>query len=183
VVVVDTRAHRPFGYERPMLDLSDERWASMRAGYRVPVDVRPLIERLETGADTAVWAEIWQELYHQGDVGEASYAAIPHLARIYRASGVLDWNTFAIAATIDLARDSPTNPSVPDWLREGYERALDDLARLAIVQLADLSGDPNLTRSALSLVALRHGARTHARLLVEFSDDEVRELLDESGEL
>jgi hypothetical protein len=162
-----------------MMDLSDERWGSMCAGYRVPVDVRPLIRQLEAGATPAVWHELWQELYHQGDVGEASYAAVPHLVRIYRASGVRDWNTFAIAAVIDLARDNPRNPAVPDWLSDGYVRALDELARVAIVQLGETASDAELTRSALAVVALRHGARTHARLLVEFTDEEVRELLDE----
>jgi len=35
---------------------------------------------------------------------------VPHLVRIYRERRVLDWNTYAMVATIELARDSKKNP-------------------------------------------------------------------------
>ena len=30
-----------------MLSLEDERWATLSAGYRIPVDLRPLLRQLE----------------------------------------------------------------------------------------------------------------------------------------
>jgi len=106
-----------------MLSLDDERWSSLNGGYRVPFDPRPLLRNLEAGNDVqAVWDELWQGLHHQGDVGEASYAAVPHLVRIHRQRGVVDWNTYAIVATIELARGIGTNPDVPAWLRQGTRR-------------------------------------------------------------
>jgi len=47
------------------------------------VGLRAGLQRLAAGMDRdAAWAELWQGLHHQGDVCEASYAAVPHLVRI-----------------------------------------------------------------------------------------------------
>src|SRR5437764_1712702 len=99
-----------------MLDFTDPRWPSLKGGYRIPIDIRPLLQRLETAKDLQpAWDELWQELYHQGDIGEASFAALPHLLRIHRQRGAIDWNTYALAATIELARGQGKNPDVPPW--------------------------------------------------------------------
>src|SRR5579862_2256300 len=114
-----------------MLSLDDPRWTKMKGGYRIPFDPRPAFSRLEAGQNVQpVWAELWQELHHQGDVGEASYAAVPHLVRIHRERAEVDGNTYGIVSTIELARDSRKNPPIPEWLLEGYERALRDLSDL-----------------------------------------------------
>jgi len=47
--------------------------------------------------------------------------------RIHRKSGVVDWNTYAIVAIIELARGKGNNPEVPKWLEEGYLRAIREL--------------------------------------------------------
>jgi hypothetical protein len=61
-----------------MLDLDDKRWEDLKGGYRIRFDPRPLLLKLESGTDSeVVWRELWGGLYHQGDVGEASYAAVP----------------------------------------------------------------------------------------------------------
>ena len=77
-----------------MLSLDDNRWNNLTGGYRIQFDPRPLLAKLESGRDTATnWHELWDELHHQGDVGEASYASVPHLVRIHRKWGLVDWNT------------------------------------------------------------------------------------------
>jgi hypothetical protein len=80
-----------------MLSLDDNRWNGLTGGYKYPFDPRPLLTKLETESDTAiVWDELWEELHHQGDVGDASYAAAPHIVRIYRQLGVVGWNTYGL---------------------------------------------------------------------------------------
>src|ERR1700730_5544899 len=97
--------------------LDDNRWDGLTGLYKSPFDPRPLLAKLETESDTAmVWDELWEELHHQGDVGDASYAAVPHIVRIYRQREVVDWTTSAIVAIIDLARTKGKNPAVPEWL-------------------------------------------------------------------
>jgi len=159
-----------------VLSFDDRRWETLKAGYRVPVDLRPLLRKLEAEANvSSTWHEIWQELYHQGDVDEGSFAAIPHLVRIHRQRGVVDWNTYSLAAAVELARGAGRNPDVPDWARESYEGALRDLGRLGLEELPQ-ARDPEAVRSILGLLAIVHGARTYGRILSEFTEDELLEL-------
>jgi len=159
-----------------MLDLDDDRWETFTAGYRIPVDLRPLLAGLESEKDrTSAWADLWHELYHQGDVGVGSFVAIPHIVRIYRNDARCDWNVYALVATIELARAVGDNPDVPGWARQSYDDALRDLAHLALAELPQ-TPDQITTRAILGLLAVVHGARTYGRILAEFSEDEVLEL-------
>ena len=101
-----------YGRFRSMLSFDDERWNRLKGGYRTPFDPHPLLRKLENGEQNpAVWHELWGELHHQGDVGEASYAAVPHIVEIHRKSGVVDWNPYAIVACIESARTAG-NPEI-----------------------------------------------------------------------
>src|SRR5947208_2158398 len=56
-----------------MLSFDDERWNQLTGGYKIPFDPRPSLRKLESQQDTAAaWEELWEELHHQGDVGDAS---------------------------------------------------------------------------------------------------------------
>lgn len=159
-----------------MLSFDDKRWEDLKAGYRIPVDLRPLLRDLEAGADPeSTWEQIWQELYHQGDVGEGSFVAVPHLVRIHRVRGVVDWNTYGITAAVELVRGVHGNPDVPKWARESYDDALRELGRLGLEQLPRAQ-EKETVRSILALLAIVHGCRTHGRILAEFGEDEVLEL-------
>src|SRR6202021_2098270 len=160
-----------------MLGLDDIRWNNLSGGYRIPFDPRRLLARLETDQDTApVWHELWEELHHQGDVGEASYAAVPHLVRIHRMRGVVDdWNTYALVAIIELARTETGNPKIPEWLERDYFRAIEDLAE---VGLADISRttEPDAVASILSVIAISKGLRNHGKFLIKYSDNELLDM-------
>ena len=159
-----------------MLSLEDPRWNGLRAGYRTPIDLRPLLQRLESDRDpTETWHQLWEELYHQGDVGEGSFVALPHLVRIHRLRGIADWNTYALAATIELARGKDGNPDVPDWTRDAYNQALRELGQIGLEELPRAS-DQEAVRSILGVLAIVHGARTYGRILIELTEDEVSEL-------
>jgi hypothetical protein len=159
-----------------MLSFDDPRWGQLKAGYRIPVDLRPFLQALESSENRAgAWDDLWNELHHQGDVGEGSFVALPHLVRIHRMHGVADWNTYALAATIELARDVCGNPDVPTWSRDAYEAGLRNLATLGLEEIS-AARDPETVRSILGLVAIVHGARTYGRILVQFSEDEIEEL-------
>lgn len=112
-----------------MLSFDDQRWNYLTGGYKSPFDPRPCLRKLENQQDTAAaWEELWDELHHQGDVGDASYAAVPELIRIHRIGSVADWNLYAMVSIIQLARTESQNPDVPDWLRDDYFRSSQELA-------------------------------------------------------
>jgi len=159
-----------------MLSLNDKRWQNLDGGYRTRFDPRPLFSKLEANKDTkAVWHELWEGLHHQGDVGEASFAAVPHLVRIYRQQGTFDWNTYGIVGTIELGRGQRKNPQVPKWLEEAYFKAIRDLAEIGATEVLQAKSAEDI-RAILSILALATGARTHARFLLNYSDEELLEM-------
>jgi len=159
-----------------MLSLDDKRWQTLAGGYRVPFDPRPQLSKLTANNDTkGAWHVLWEELHHQGNVGEASYAAVPHLVRIYRQRGVVDWNTYALVAVIELARGSGKNPEVPEWLKEDYFRALRDLAETGAAEVLKAKDSEDI-RAILSILAIAAGVRTHAKFIINYSAEELQEM-------
>jgi len=156
-----------------MLSLDDNRWNNLTGGYRMKCDPRPLLAQLESEQNREMaWHELWEELHHQGDVGEASYASVPHLVRIHRTSGIVDWNTYAIVAIIELARGKGNNREVPTWLEEDYLRAIRELAEIGAAEIWR-TDEPDTVRAILGVIAIAKGLRTHGRFLVEYSEDEM----------
>ena len=174
-----------------MVRLDDARWRQLRGGYRTPYDPRPALAKLEAGGDTEeAWRELWNELHHQGDVGEASYASVPHLVRIHCQRGVTDWNTYAMVAIIELARGEKVdlahgkrrNPELPAWLENGYFEAIRELAETGIKELQSTK-DIYLLRGILCLIALDKGARTYARFLLSYSEEEILDMESDASEM
>ncbi len=164
-----------------MLSLDDSRWGNLTGGYRMKCDPRPLLAKLENGLDTkATWHELWDDLHHQGDIGEASYAAVPHLVRIYRKHGMPDWNTYAIVAVVELARDKGKNPAVPKWVEDDYFSAIQELSKIGAAEVL-VAKDLEASRAILGIIAIAKGLPTHGRFLVEFSEDELLEMESRAG--
>ena len=159
------------------MELDDARWEGLLGGYRVPYDPRPALRSLYARGDLAsAWSELWNELHHQGDVGVASYAAVPHIVTAYAQLAQPHWNAYALVGTIELARTRPRNPPLPEWLAEPYHRALAELAARGLGEFVGAS-NPELVRSILSILAISKGRRTAASLLLEFTEDELLELI------
>jgi hypothetical protein len=165
-----------------MLPLDDPRWSQMNGGYRIPFDPRPMLAEIEAGRDIeALWHDFWGELYHQGDVGEASYATVPHLVRIHRQRNAPEWNTYALVAAIELAREERNNPELPPWLREGYFESIRELAEMGIRELRQAESKEEI-RGILCILALHKGVRTYARFLLDYSEEELIEIESASTE-
>lgn len=159
-----------------MLPLSDPRWKSLEGGYKVPYDASAPLLRLERGEDA--WEELWEELHHQGDVGEASYASVPHLVRICSARATRDWNLYSLVSTIEVERHRKSNPPLPEWLRGDYQGALRDLLALGLKDLAAVE-DALTLRSILGAVALAKGALQLGAWIAFADESEIQELLED----
>ena len=95
------------------LPLDDPRWLTLTSGRRALTDVRPLLMQLETTTDPQqVWDQLWDELYHQGDIGTASLVSVPHLVRIHSERRSPDWNVYLLVSLIDLLTLA-RHPSTP----------------------------------------------------------------------
>lgn len=164
--------------DQAMLSFDDPTWTTLAGGRGRVIDIRPLLTRLEVEpAPESAWEALWDALHHQGDIGIASFAAVPHLVRIHRQRGTPDWNTYALVATIELARDGTQNPELPDWARPDYEAALRELVVIGLGELPRAQA-PEAVLSILSVAAIAHGQRVHGRALLEFDSEELQEILD-----
>jgi len=159
-----------------MFSFDDERWNHLTGGYKTQFDPRASLRKLENQQGTAdAWQELWEELHHQGDVGEASYAAVPELVRIHRNGSAADWNLYAMVATIELPRTESENPEVPDWLQEDYFRSIQELAQMGTKEILAV-GETETKRAILGVIAIAGGLRTHGKFLVKYSEDELSEM-------
>lgn len=163
------------------LPLDDPRWLTLTSGRRALTDVRPLLMQLETTTDPQrVWDQLWDELYHQGDIGTASLVSVPHLVRIHSERRSPDWNVYLLVSLIELHRAQAENPDTPDWAAPDYQASIHTLSELGLRELP-VAVDSETKRSILGLLAITHEARVYGRALAELSEDEVAELLSRRG--
>ena len=138
-----------------MLSLDADEWKTFIGGYRSAYDASVALKILENQnqPSEAVWNELWENLYHQGDVGIASYAAVPQIFRIYREKKWLDYHLPNFAAAVEEARTEERNPVVPDWLAQDYFGALRETAQYCLANSENVS-DKNFSRAVLMLTAI-----------------------------
>jgi hypothetical protein len=159
-----------------MLSLDDEKWKELHGGYRLPYDVSVALRSMQDGID--VWDELWNELYHQGDVDIASYAAVPQLVRIASGDTNRDWNFYGLMATIEVARHRKGNPAIPPWLKADYENAWTRASALALADI-DSRIDSGTTCSILGVLALAKGELKLGAMLSGLDESEMDEWLEE----
>jgi hypothetical protein len=150
-----------------MLPLDDPRWQSYKGGYRVPYDASRGLRRLLTdGPCKELWEELWNNLHHQGDLHQASYAALPWLVEFIRRSPKLDWNAVALVALIELERDQHNNPPVAEELSSGYYAAIRSLPEV-LSSHPDREWGDCVVQAAVACIALARGQRWFARAYFE----------------
>ena len=162
-----------------MLDYDDPKWKELKGGYKVPYDPTSALRNLESGRKVeAAWEDLWNELHHQGDVGEASYAAVPHLVRIQKQNGDLDWNLYALASAIETERHRKSNPNLPQWLEASYREAWDALLELGLADLRKAKDEISV-RAILGALAFSKGLIKFGALISTLDESEITEYLDE----
>jgi hypothetical protein len=159
-----------------MLPLFDAKWATLSGGYRVPYDPSAALSKLEQGQD--VWPELWNELHHQGDVGEASYAAVPHLVRIAAAAPRRSWNFYALVSAIEVERHRKSNPPVPAWLTDDYFVAMRGMQSLGLSDLP-LRDDSLTVQAILAALALCRRQVKLGALLSSLDQSELDDVVDD----
>ncbi|MFB9242100.1 hypothetical protein [Massilia antarctica] len=159
-----------------MLSLDDTGWKDLHGGYGVPYDVSVALRSMQGGND--VWEELWNELHHQGDIGDASYAAVPQLVRIAGMAGSRDWNFYSLLAIIEVDRHRKGNPPIPAWLQSSYDEAWVRAYQVAVMDLSS-STDSLTIRAILAVLALAKGEVKLGALLSGLDTSELDEWLEE----
>lgn len=155
------------------MDLNDSIWHNLKGGYKTPYDVSVPLRTLEQSDDPQtiqkIWRELWQELHHQGDVGLASYLAVPQLARIGRTKGLFDWNLLGLCCVIEQQRHLGNNPPLPDAFQEYYNEGLKELKQFVLENI-DKELDHTTFTIALSNLATCSGRIRLGKAIWELED-------------
>ena len=165
-----------------MLDLQDERWATLPNAYHDP-DLPALLVRLTTEPPDAddsaasgpeqpeptLWETIWNLVYHQGTIYPASIAAFPYLvsaaARAEPAKRAHWLNDLAeLEATRVIGELDDPHQLVDAALMQAYQAALVHAASLACEALTTQAEWSGRERSAAAMMSLLAFARGDQRL-------------------
>ena len=161
-----------------MIGFDDKHWEGLKGGYKVVYDPRPVLHELEDGSPVApIWEELWGELHHQGDIGEASYAAVPYLVRHISRSTTPDWNAYGLVAVVEIERHRKGNPPLPAWISGAYFQAWGELLALASRDLK-VTDDPITVRTILGTIALAKGELKLGAFIVDLDTSEIDEFLE-----
>jgi len=117
------------------------------------------------------------ELHHRGDLGDASYAAVPHLVRIAGAFSARDWNFHGLVSTIEVERHRLANPQLPDWLGVDSGAAWSRVRDLALADLRRAK-DPLTVRAILGAAALAKRQRKLGAWIAFADESESDEALE-----
>ena len=145
-----------------MIEFDDDRWTSFEGGNKIAYDPRDALQSLLESKSQIAIDQLWENLYHQGDVGLASYAAIPYLVEAGETS---------LVAAIEVARLKPTNPKLPEWLKDGYFEAIDKA----------LTVQPKTEDECIAYYTLHASKHGHHRLARALDLLDPEELLETYG--
>lgn len=165
-----------------LLTLNDERWKNYRSGYnRVVLDATKWIEDLlENNFSEQHWDYLWDELHHQGDVGEASYAVVPYLAKYAQDTKSTIWHIWGFTVVVELARNGGNNPKIPDEIELSYIQAIQLLAKLACEQEV-WEDEPAPCMAACIMLAKKQPLFARAYLEMAAQETALNFLKEEAG--
>jgi hypothetical protein len=160
-----------------VISLDSPEWAQFRHAYGAAANIPLLIKQLagtprrKGTPQEEPWFSLWSALCHQGDVYDASYAALPHFVRIANtAAGPIDFDFFLLPACIEVARSKGRGPKIPTALSEAYFGALQNLHECAFRHAAD-AWDIDMTRSVAAALAAAKGQYRLAEALIDLDAD------------
>lgn len=156
-----------------MLSLDSERWRDLRHAYGAAEDIPELLKQLELhpddGDDAEPWFSLWSALAHQGDVFQASFAAVPHVvAALGRAPASAPPVFFHFPAWVEICRLKRGDVVEPD-LANAYFEALTKLPNLAVAALASARCDTYILQCSLSAIASAKGQAALGEALLELT--------------
>jgi len=167
-----------------MIGLDDPRWQKLSHAYGSATDIPELLHQLaratgpKTGYSSEPWFTLWSSLCHQGDVYDASYAALPHIVEIaLNTKEPIDFSFFQLPAAIEIARGSGKGPPVPGDLAEAYGDGVSRLAECVALHRHEDWDEPTLL-SAMSALAAAKGHLRVAEAIMNLDDDLITKLID-----
>ncbi|MBK7691925.1 MAG: hypothetical protein IPJ31_12705 [Bacteroidetes bacterium] len=164
------------------MKLDDPIWLKLEGGYRIPYDVSVPLKQLISTDDSKIisdtFAELWDNLHHQGDVGLASYLAVPQLVTICIDRKSLDWNFVGLCVIIENRRQEENNPKLPEEYQYLYLNALNNLESYLLANFKSITNETTL-RLTLALFATLNGQANLGKAIENLDEDIMKEFLEQ----
>ena len=164
------------------MDLDNKIWATLNGGYKIPYNAsRPLKKLRDTTQQEdleVIFTELWDNLHHQGDVGIASYVAVPQLVSICINKKSLDWNFIGLCLLIENCRLEKHNPELPSEYQDAYFQSLNEFERYLLLNFKGIT-DQIALRLTLALFATVNGQPGLGRAIEILDEDLLPEFLQQ----
>ena len=174
------QASRYFRQKCISMELEDKTWGLLEGGYRIPYDASKPLKKLKGVIShkerQELFHELWENLHHQGDVGLASYLAVPHLIDICIENKSLDWNFIGLCVAIESCRINGKNPELPSQYDDLYFSSLTKFEKYLLANLKNIN-DRTGFRLALALLATVNGQPELGRAIEVLDEDVVDDFL------
>lgn len=162
-----------------MLDITADQWNNMNGGYKTPYNPSYIFELLSKDiCSVEAWDLTWENLHHQGDIGEASYAIIPKLVDLYKESQSTDCQLYSYVSLIIQESHRKSNPKIPDWLIEDFSKSLSSLFEMALSDLK-ISDNKDWTISIVGFILAYKGLIKDSAAIISLDQSEIEEILEE----
>lgn len=162
------------------MELEDRTWGLLNGGYKIPYDASKPLRKLKGVISQKerqeVFNELWENLHHQGNVGLASYMALPHLIAICIENKSLDWNFIGLCVAIENCRVSGENPELPIQYDDVYFGSLTKFEKYLLVNLKNIN-DRTAFRLALALLATVNGQPRLGKAIEMLDEDAMDDFL------
>jgi hypothetical protein len=131
----------------------------------------------DSAGEAEPWFGIWSALAHQGDVFDASYAAMPHVVEALSLSpGAAGFDFFMFPAWVEVCRVNG-GPPIPEDLREGYFAALARVPDLVATAARQPMTTEKLT-CAVAAIAASKGQTEIAEVILELTPEVAKDVRD-----
>jgi hypothetical protein len=168
------------------MELDNRLWSTLEGGYRSPYNAARPLRRLgdATRPDEVegILEELRDNLHYRGNVGLASYLAVPHIISICIDRRCLDANFIGLCLLIENCRINGNNPELPREYESVYFDSLRRLEEYLLLNFISI-GDRTALRLTLALFAMLNGQPGLGRAIEILGEEELPEFLadDERG--
>ncbi|QSP95496.1 hypothetical protein LPB19_03505 [Marinobacter salinisoli] len=91
--------------------------------YGEPCDIEPYLEKYRHGNYAEISEWLWNELYHQGDIGTASISWLIQANEIFLNQTSIDWNHLGFIYAVMQSIEEHEFIPCPDWAKNKYRPA------------------------------------------------------------